>query len=195
MNCWKYISYISPYFAEYQFNILESLLGRRGGSAHPCTLPLGPRLHRIYWILKLFWPNCITFYFFFSYFKKVGDFPSTKALLGVNWSLHPLYLTKNLTIHRIDPDGCSKFWFPLQRDLIVAKPKSPILTVKSSWRKMSKQSQGFRRVTATTRCRILLLPYLTIPPFMYSSVYFIASLKTKRTLKFNSHLHNCVFCC
>ena len=135
------------------------------------------------------------FLFFFSYFKKVGDFPSTKALLGVNWSLHPLYLTKNLTIHRIDPDGCSKFWFPLQRDLIVAKPKSPILTVKSSWRKMSKQSQGFRRVTATTRCRILLLLYLTIPPFMYSSVYFIASLKTKRTLKFNSHLHNCVFCC
>ena len=58
-------------FAEYQFNILESLLGGRGGEAvrTPCTLPLGPRLHRIYWILKLFWPNCITFYFF-SYFKK-----------------------------------------------------------------------------------------------------------------------------
>ena len=95
----------------------------------------------------------------------------------------------------MDPDGCSKFWFPLQRDLIVAKPKSPILTVKSSWRKMSIQSQGFRRVTATNRSRILLLLYLTIPPFTYSSVYFIASLKIKRTLKFNSQLHNCVFCC
>ena len=43
----------------------------------------------------------------------------------------------------MDPDGCSKFWFPLHRDLIVAKPKSPILTVKSSCRKMSVKSSGY----------------------------------------------------
>ena len=45
--------------------------------------------------------------------------------------------TRWLTIHSIDPDGCSKFWFPLHRDFMVASPKSPTLTVRSSWRKMS----------------------------------------------------------
>lgn len=43
-----------------------------------------------------------------------------------------------LTIHRIDPDNCSNWWDPLHRDFTVARPKSPIFTVRSSWRKISK---------------------------------------------------------
>lgn len=42
-----------------------------------------------------------------------------------------------LTIHRIEPESCSNWWEPLQRDLTVARPKSPIFTVRSSWRKIS----------------------------------------------------------
>ena len=42
-----------------------------------------------------------------------------------------------LTIHRILPVGCLTFSPSLQRVLTVANPKSPILTVQSSCRKMS----------------------------------------------------------
>lgn len=37
----------------------------------------------------------------------------------------------------MDPLGCSTCWEPVHRDFTVAKPKSPILTVQPSWRKMS----------------------------------------------------------
>lgn len=37
----------------------------------------------------------------------------------------------------MDPLGCSTCWEPLHRDFTVAKPKSPILTVQPSWRKIS----------------------------------------------------------
>ena len=41
------------------------------------------------------------------------------------------------TIHRMEPEGCSSWWEPLQRVLTVASPKSPILTaVRSSVKKM-----------------------------------------------------------
>lgn len=42
-----------------------------------------------------------------------------------------------LTIHNMDPLGCSTCWEPLQRYFTVAKPKSPIFTVQPSWRKIS----------------------------------------------------------
>ena len=50
------------------------------------------------------------------------------------------------TIHRIDPVGC--FWLsvPLHPVFTVAKPKSPILTVESSCKKISTHTQ----VKATT---------------------------------------------
>lgn len=38
----------------------------------------------------------------------------------------------------MEPESCSNWWEPLQRDLTVARPKSPIFTVRSSWRKMSR---------------------------------------------------------
>lgn len=42
-----------------------------------------------------------------------------------------------LTIHRMEPVGCSTCWDPLHRDLTVARPKSPIFTVRPSWRNIS----------------------------------------------------------
>lgn len=54
------------------------------------------------------------------------------------------------TIHNIEPDGCSKFWFPLHLDLMVAKPKSPTFTVKSSWRKMSDTKLRMANKTTST---------------------------------------------
>lgn len=42
-----------------------------------------------------------------------------------------------LTIHKMDPLGCSTCCEPLHRDLTVARPKSPILTVQPSCRKIS----------------------------------------------------------
>lgn len=42
-----------------------------------------------------------------------------------------------LTIQRMDPLGCSTCWEPVHRAFTVAKPKSPILTVQPSWRKIS----------------------------------------------------------
>lgn len=42
-----------------------------------------------------------------------------------------------LTIHSTEPVGCSTCWEPLQRDFTVAKPKSPIFTVRPSWRNIS----------------------------------------------------------
>lgn len=37
-----------------------------------------------------------------------------------------------LTIHRIEPVGCSTCWDPLHLDFTVARPKSPIFTVRPS---------------------------------------------------------------
>lgn len=45
--------------------------------------------------------------------------------------------TRTPTIQRIEPESCSNWWEPLQRDFTVARPKSPIFTVRSSWRKIS----------------------------------------------------------
>lgn len=45
-----------------------------------------------------------------------------------------------LTIHRMEPLGCSTCWEPLHRDFTVAKPKSPIFTVQPSWRKISSRT-------------------------------------------------------
>lgn len=42
-----------------------------------------------------------------------------------------------LTIHSTEPEGCSKGWAPLHRVFTVARPKSPIFTVRPSCRKMS----------------------------------------------------------
>lgn len=42
-----------------------------------------------------------------------------------------------LTIHRMEPVGCSTCWDPLHLDLTVASPKSPIFTVRPSWRNIS----------------------------------------------------------
>lgn len=42
-----------------------------------------------------------------------------------------------LTIHRMDPDGCSTWCEPLHLAFTVARPKSPIFTVSPSCKKMS----------------------------------------------------------
>ena len=44
---------------------------------------------------------------------------------------------ERLTIHKMLPVGCLIFSPPLHLVLTVARPKSPIFTVQSSWRKMS----------------------------------------------------------
>ena len=44
-----------------------------------------------------------------------------------------------ITIHRMDPDGCSHPCSPLHLVFTVAKPKSPTFTVKSSNRNISNQ--------------------------------------------------------
>ncbi len=58
-----------------------------------------------------------------------------------------------LTIHSIEPDSCSNWWEPLQRDLTVARPKSPIFTVRSSWRKISgrRWDQGNTLTSSTSK--------------------------------------------
>lgn len=49
------------------------------------------------------------------------------------------YMQSVITIHRMDPDGCSHPCSPLHLVFTVAKPKSPTFTVKSSNRNISNQ--------------------------------------------------------
>ena len=73
-------------FAEYQFNILESLLGGGGGRGSAHSLHPPPRSASASYLLdfEIILAKLYYFLFFFHIFKKIADFPSTKALLGVN---------------------------------------------------------------------------------------------------------------
>lgn len=68
---------------------------------------------------------------------------STVSFILSSWEhhLHPklslFYSWMKLTIHNMDPEGCSTWWEPLHLAFTVAKPKSPIFTVRPSCRKMS----------------------------------------------------------
>uniref|UniRef100_A0A0E9V8N9 Uncharacterized protein n=1 Tax=Anguilla anguilla TaxID=7936 RepID=A0A0E9V8N9_ANGAN len=56
-----------------------------------------------------------------------------------DWKLYGFLSCSRITsgaIQRMEPDSCSNWCEPLQRDFTVARPKSPIFTVRSSCRKM-----------------------------------------------------------
>lgn len=61
-----------------------------------------------------------------------------------------------LTIHRMDPLGCSTCLEPLHRAFTVARPKSPILTVQPSCRKISSRVQDNRPVSSRRMTKVEL---------------------------------------
>lgn len=63
------------------------------------------------------------------------------------------------TIHRMEPEGCSAYSLPLHLVLIVAKPKSPIFTVRSSCKKISGHWLRKELKYYSTMTKIICVPH------------------------------------